>query len=131
MQVVLFIIISNMKNSILFQRAEAFTVLALSIYFYHTTGFGWLIFIGLWFAIDLSMLGYIVNKKIGAITYNTAHSLIVPSLLLVGGHASGHKFAVALGFIFLAHIGLDRALGYGLKEVDGFQHTHLGVIGKH
>ena len=28
-----------------------------------------------------------------------------------------------------AHIGIDRALGYGLKLPSGFKHTHLGVIG--
>jgi hypothetical protein len=30
----------------------------------------------------------------------------------------------------LAHIGLDRALGYGLKYNAGFVFTHLGRIGK-
>jgi hypothetical protein len=29
----------------------------------------------------------------------------------------------------MAHIGLDRALGYGLKLPDDFRHTHLGTIG--
>ncbi|MFC2556246.1 DUF4260 family protein [Lautropia mirabilis ATCC 51599] len=27
------------------------------------------------------------------------------------------------------HIGLNRALGYGLRYVDGFRFTHLGYIG--
>jgi hypothetical protein len=29
-----------------------------------------------------------------------------------------------------AHIGIDRALGYGLKYSTGFGFTHLGRIGK-
>jgi hypothetical protein len=33
------------------------------------------------------------------------------------------QFALAL--IWLAHIGLDRALGYGLKYPTAFRHTHL------
>ena len=32
--------------------------------------------------------------------------------------------------IWLAHIGIDRALGYGLKYSTGFGFTHLGRIGK-
>ena len=28
------------------------------------------------------------------------------------------------------HVGVDRALGYGLKTPDGFTHTHLGRIGR-
>jgi hypothetical protein len=30
----------------------------------------------------------------------------------------------------MAHIGIDRALGYGLKYSAGFGFTHLGRIGK-
>jgi hypothetical protein len=30
----------------------------------------------------------------------------------------------------VAHIGLDRALGYGLKHESGFSDTHLGRIGR-
>lgn len=37
---------------------------------------------------------------------------------------------VALGLVWLAHIGLDRLLGYGLKYRDHFQHTHLGRLGR-
>jgi hypothetical protein len=36
----------------------------------------------------------------------------------------------AVAIVWFAHIGLDRALGYGLKYADGFQHTHLGTIGR-
>jgi hypothetical protein len=34
-----------------------------------------------------------------------------------------------LALIWLAHIGIDRALGYGLKYASGFGFTHLGRIG--
>ena len=36
---------------------------------------------------------------------------------------------VALGLVWLAHIGSDRLLGYGLKYSDDFQRTHLGWLG--
>jgi hypothetical protein len=35
-----------------------------------------------------------------------------------------------IAMIWLAHIGFDRALGYGLKYASGFGFTHLGRIGK-
>jgi len=36
----------------------------------------------------------------------------------------------AISIIWIAHIGFDRSLGYGLKYADGFGYTHLGLIGK-
>jgi hypothetical protein len=32
---------------------------------------------------------------------------------------------VQLGLIWLAHIGIDRALGYGLRYPDAFNENHL------
>ena len=32
--------------------------------------------------------------------------------------------------ILIAHVGMDRALGYGLKLPSAFQDTHLGRIGR-
>ena len=37
---------------------------------------------------------------------------------------------LSIAMIWLAHIGIDRALGYGLKYSAGFGFTHLGRIGK-
>ncbi|MEO8251465.1 MAG: DUF4260 family protein [Chloroflexota bacterium] len=37
---------------------------------------------------------------------------------------------VLAGTVFTTHIGLDRALGYGLKLPTDFRDTHLGRIGK-
>ena len=33
--------------------------------------------------------------------------------------------ALAVGLVWLAHIGIDRALGYGLKYPTHFEDTHL------
>jgi hypothetical protein len=32
--------------------------------------------------------------------------------------------------VLLAHVGMDRALGYGLKLPTDFRDTHLGRIGR-
>jgi hypothetical protein len=37
---------------------------------------------------------------------------------------------LGVGLIWCAHIGFDRALGYGLKSPEGFRFTHLGKIGR-
>jgi hypothetical protein len=33
-----------------------------------------------------------------------------------------------MALIWLAHIGMDRMLGYGLKYSGGFKDTHLGRL---
>jgi hypothetical protein len=45
------------------------------------------------------------------------------------GWWQNRHLVLALGLIWLAHIGADRLLGYGLKYDDHFQHTHLGQLG--
>jgi hypothetical protein len=47
-----------------------------------------------------------------------------------GLRAGMRKLGAALGLLWLAHIGMDRAFGFGLKYPDSFRHTHLGVIGR-
>jgi hypothetical protein len=37
---------------------------------------------------------------------------------------------LSIAMIWMAHIGIDRALGLGLKYDVGFSFTHLGRIGK-
>ncbi len=84
-----------------------------------------------WFlAPDLSMIGYVINTKVGAFTYNIVHHKAIALACYVAGvfmKSSELQFA---GLVLLGHSALDRALGYGLKYRDHFQHTHLGRIGK-
>ena len=42
------------------------------------------------------------------------------------GYWQADRLLMALALIWLAHIGLDRLLGTGLKYNDRFTHTHLG-----
>jgi hypothetical protein len=74
------------------------------------------------------MIGYILNNRIGAHVYNIGHTYTIPALLVIGGVAFNKKLLVAMGLIWIAHIALDRALGYGLKLSTGFKDTHLGRI---
>ena len=79
---------------------------------------------------DVSMLGYLGGPRLGAITYNAAHNLVLPIVLLVAGWMLAVVPLALAGAILLAHVGMDRALGYGLKLPTDFRDTHLGRIGR-
>jgi len=79
---------------------------------------------------DLSMIGYVGGPRLGAITYNLAHNLATALVALaVGWFAAIAPFAL-LGAVLVAHVGMDRSLGYGLKLPTDFKDTHLGRIGR-
>jgi hypothetical protein len=78
---------------------------------------------------DLLMVGYARSARTGALFYNLAHSYPAPALLGALALWSGSPLWQGVALVWFAHIGMDRALGYGLKYDDGFQHTHLGRIG--
>lgn len=112
------------------QRLEGLALLAIAAFAYARFGQGWGLFAVLFLAPDLSFAGYLAGPRFGALTYNLAHSLIGPLLLAGAGLVADQSLAVALALIWLAHIGFDRALGYGLKSPLYFGVTHLGLIGK-
>ena len=97
--------------------------------FAKTSAFRALLFAVLFLTPDLSFFGYLAGPRVGAWAYNLAHGLIGPLLLAATGGLTGDGLSIALALIWLAHIGFDRALGYGLKSPDGFGVTHLGLIG--
>jgi hypothetical protein len=89
----------------------------------------WWVYAILFLAPDLSFAGYLAGPRVGAIIYNTAHSYMGPMTLMVTGFALTSPLVLSIAMIRLAHIGFDRALGYGLKYPTGFGFTHLGRIG--
>jgi len=96
--------------------------------FYGHLNFPWLYFIVfLWFP-DITMVGYLINTKIGALFYNMGHSFVLPAMLMVIGLLTTTSIPLMAALIWLAHIFLDRALGYGLKYDDAFKKTHLQQI---
>ena len=79
---------------------------------------------------DLLMAGYLRGTRVGAHLYNLAHSTVLPAALAGFGWWQAKPLVLALSLVWLAHIGADRLLGYGLKYGDNFQHTHLGQPGQ-
>lgn len=110
-------------------QLEGAAVLAASVwaYFFQTDA-GWVLFAVLILAPDLSMVGFIKDTRLGAITYNLMHNYVLALGVIVGGLASGAGTVTALGLILSAHVGMDRSLRYGLKYATGFKDTHMGRV---
>jgi hypothetical protein len=97
---------------------------------YTKTAMPWWLFAVLFLTPDLSFLGYLAGPRVGAIAYNSAHTLLGPIALALAGFLLPSFDLIALSLIWTAHIGFDRMLGYGLKYTAGFGFTHLGRIGR-
>ena len=111
-------------------RLEGLTLFAGMVFLYAIWGGSWWVFVMLFLAPDLSFLAYLAGPKTGAIIYNAVHSYMAPVTLMTLGFATGKPLTLSIAMIWLAHIGIDRALGYGLKYSGGFGLTHLGRISR-
>jgi hypothetical protein len=111
-------------------RAEGLALLIAATAAYAHAGFSWGLFAALFLAPDVSFAAYRLGPKWGAAAYNLVHGAIAPLALGGAGLAFGAPVVEAIALIGLAHIGLDRALGYGLKYSAGFGETHLGRLGR-
>jgi hypothetical protein len=111
-------------------RLEGAVLLAGSLIAYPMTRQAWWLVPLTILLPDLLMIGYLGSTRLGAQLYNTAHSTLLPAAMIGLGWWQSKPLVVALGLTWLAHIGIDRLLGYGLKYGDHFQHTHLGHLGQ-
>jgi len=99
-----------------------------SLYFYASIDASWLLFVLCLFLPDLFMLGYVVNNSIGALVYNIGHTYLLPLLFLILSVSLKLDLLLALSLIWIAHIGMDRTVGYGLKYPSQFKETHLQKV---
>jgi hypothetical protein len=106
-------------------RAEGVAVAVTAIALYFHADYPWWLLVVLALAPDLSMIGYVAGPTIGAAAYDAAHTSSLPVVLAAIGVIADAEIAVQVGLIWLAHIGVDRAIGYGLKYATGFKDTHL------
>jgi hypothetical protein len=93
-------------------------------------GAPWPWFVVLLLAPDISMVGYLRGPHVGAIAYNVAHNWATGGVVLGLGVVLNVPGLALAGLLLVAHTGMDRALGYGLKYPTAFQDTHLGRIGR-
>ncbi|MBD3662733.1 DUF4260 domain-containing protein [Sulfitobacter sp. TSTF-M16] len=106
-------------------RAEGIALAAICIAAYTQLGGSWGFFALLILAPDVFMIGYLLGNRLGALVYNIGHSTLIPAALGILGFSMDAQAMIGLALIWGAHIGIDRALGYGLKYAAGFKETHL------
>ncbi|MBU6457213.1 MAG: DUF4260 family protein [Bradyrhizobium sp.] len=111
-------------------RLEGLALFAGMTLLYAIWGGSWWVYFILFLMPDISFAAYLSGPRFGAAIYNAMHSYLIPVPLMVAGFGLQAPLLLSVGFIWLAHIGIDRALGYGLKYSTGFAFTHLGRIGK-
>ncbi len=111
-------------------RLEGLAQFTVMTVLYAVWGGSWWVYALLFLAPDLSMLGYLAGPRVGAWAYNLFHTYALPGALACICFIYEHQLGLSVAMIWMAHIGFDRALGYGLKYSSGFGSTHLGRIGK-
>jgi hypothetical protein len=111
-------------------RLEGPALFAVAAFLYPKVSDSWWLFAALVLVPDLSFLGYLAGPRVGAAVYNAAHVTIGPFVLVILGFVLPVVILEAIALIWLAHIGVDRLLGYGLKYPAGFAFRHLGKIGR-
>lgn len=98
-------------------RLEELTVFISAIVLYAQQSVSALTFVALLLLPDASMVGYMVNPRMGGLIYNAVLTGIALVFSIPGG--------VSIMLIWFAHIGIDRALGFGLKYPSVFKNTRL------
>jgi hypothetical protein len=104
---------------LLHAEGGAIAVAAVALYF--SAGYPWWLLAALALAPDISLAG----RRAGSALYNAAHTYVAPVILGAAGVVADADVAVQLALVWITHIGVDRAVGYGLKYPGSFKETHL------
>ena len=115
--------VDRLPRKLLHAEGAAVAIASVALYFH--ADYPWWIFVLLALAPDVSTVGYAAGPKIGAAVYDVAHTYSLPVVLGAIGVIADAETTIQVSLIWLAHIGVDRAIGYGLKYPSGFKDTHL------
>lgn len=115
-------------------RGEGAALFTGSLLVFQALGISWWMFAALFLAPDTAFVFYLFGRRLGATAYNITHSTIGPIVLGATGWWTGlgalGTILAGCATIWIAHVGFDRMLGYGLKYASSFHDTHLGRIGQ-
>ena len=111
-------------------RLEGAAAFAAGLVLYGWLGGPWLLAIPFLLLPDLSAVGYLRGPRVGAFTYNLIHNWAIGLGVLGLGVAADSTPLLIAGAVLVAHTGMDRAVGYGLKLPTSFHDTHLGRMGR-
>lgn len=106
-------------------RLESAAILIGAIALYADAGWSWLVFVGLLIAPDISLLALAVNDRLGAVLYDVVHNYSLPVALGVVSLLADASLGVQIATVWIAHIGMDRLIGYGLRYPSNSKETHL------
>ena len=115
--------LENLPRLLLRAEGAVVALAAVTLYFY--ADFPWWLLVVLALAPDVSFVGFAAGPRVGAATYNAAHTYLVPVVLGAVGVVAAADLATQVALVWITHIGVDRAIGYGLKYPTGFKDTHL------
>jgi hypothetical protein len=113
----------TLPRALLRIEGAAAAAAALTLYVWGDRSLWLLLLLAL--APDLAMLAYAAGPRVGAAAYDLVHTSALPLALGAVGVVVDAGVAVAVALIWVTHIGVDRAIGYGLKYPSGFKDTHL------
>lgn len=114
----------------LWLRLDGLVLFVATIIFFASTHQHWWLYPALLFVPDIFMIGYLKDSKLGALLYNFGHSYFAPAVVAFWGWAAKDAAVIAIGVIWLGHVGWDRFFGFGLKYDTRFKYTHLGSLDK-
>lgn len=115
--------LNRLPSLLLRAEGAALFVAALVVYFH--SDYQWWLLLALLLAPDISAVGYLLGPRLGAAIYDAAHFDAAPIVLVVVGVIADSNACIKVALIWFAHIGMDRALGFGLKYPTQFKDTHL------
>ena len=90
----------------------------------------WMLLASLFLAPDVSLAGFLLGKRLGAVVYDLAHNYVLAGAFLLAGLWASSDLLLGAGLVLATHVGVDRLMGYGLKiPGEEFKHTHLQALG--
>lgn len=112
-----------MVKLLLYIEGLVFFLVALYLYQYFQGN--WWLFLSLILVPDIAMVGYVRDKKAGAILYNLMHNYVLAVIVISAGYFLNQNLVLHIGLVLLAHVAMDRFFGYGLKYPSHFKDTHM------
>jgi hypothetical protein len=109
-------------------KLEELAQILLSIYLFSLLPFAWWVYPLFFFAPDLSMIGMLLNKRIGALTYNLIHHKALALGTYILGALLGIPLLSLIGVLLFGHSSFDRVLGFGLLDTGSQSQSSLGSI---
>lgn len=117
-----------MDKVIKLEELAQFAAVIVALY-YLPVQISWWALIIIFLLPDLSMLGYLAGPAAGGWSYNFFHHKLLALAVIGIGWYMQQPYVFIAGLVLYGHSAMDRMMGYGLKYLDGFKHTHLGMIG--